>query len=326
MVSEKTNPDTVITVAICSYNGARSLPDLIKALRMQYCPVAAEILVVDNNSTDDTGSVIAACARENGTPLRYVFEASQGITYARNRAIEEAVGNRFLAFIDADELPEPGWLASAVDALHNEQADCVGGVIKVKYPKNAPPAWLTDELSGFLGQLNHGDSAFWIKERSTPVWSGNIAYRTEVFRDGLRFDGRYDRHGKGVGGGSDAIMFRSLIDRKCRIRYRPDMIINHLVEPEKLRRRYFLRLHYLAGRKFGEFEMQGTAGGVFGIPPYMVMQLVRQIYKYLKMSIKRDQNKLRQAMNASYAFGALVGRVRRRMRAGMAETACKKQQ
>lgn len=279
IVNGQAKPDTGITVSICSYNGAESLPGLIKELRAQYSPVTAEILVVDNNSTDDTGSVVASCAREDGIPLRYVFESRQGITYARNRAIEEARCNEFLAFIDADELPEPGWLASAVDALQNEKADCAGGVIKVKYPDKGAPRWMTDELSGFLGQLNHGNTALWITDKFTPVWSGNIAYRTEVFRDELRFDSRYDRRGKGVGGGSDAIMFRALIDRKFRIRYRPDMIINHLVEPEKLRRRYFLRLHYLTGRKFGEFEMQDTAGGLFGIPPHMVMQLVRQIYK-----------------------------------------------
>ena len=311
-MNEQADPDTGIMVAICSYNGAESLPGLIKALRAQYSPVTAEILVVDNNSTDNTSSVVASCASEDGLPLRYVFESSQGITYARNRAIEEARDNELLAFIDADELPEPGWLASAVDALQNEQADCVGGVIKVKYPGDGPPPWLTEELSGFLGQLNHGNTALWVKDKTTPVWSGNVAYRTEVFRDGLRFDSRYDRRGKGVGGGSDAIMFRALIDRKCRIRYRPDMIINHLVESEKLRRSYFLQLHYLAGRKFGEFEMQEYSRSLLGIPPFMLKQLAGQGYKYLKLQAARDKNSLRQAMNASYALGALVGRVRRR--------------
>ena len=302
--------DTRVTVAICSYNSASTLKSLVLELQNQSCSIPVDILVVDNNSTDGTRQLVNDLSVREGVSLRYVFESCKGIPYARNRAIAESLGSDYLAFIDADEMPETGWLAAAVDALSNEKADCVGGEIRVRLPFTPPPTWLTEQLSGFLGKLNHGSAAFWIRDASTPVWSGNIAYKTSIFSTGLRFDVRYNRSGKGVGGGSDAMMFRQLLAQGFKIRYRPDMIIYHLVEREKLKRSYFIRLHYVAGKKFGEFQMPTYKKSLFGIAPFMIRQLLVQIGKALLMVLRRDADALRQAMNASYAAGTLTGRIR----------------
>ena len=189
------NAGNGITVAICSYNAAGMLTGLVQALQEQSCRIPVEILVVDNNSTDDTRMIVNSLPVREGMSLRYVFEKKQGIPYARNRAIDESLKNDYLAFIDADEMPEPGWLAAAVDALSSEDADCVGGKIRVKLPNREVPAWLTRQLLAFLGELDHGEQALWVADRSTPVWSGNVAYKTRLFSTGLRFDVRYNRSG-----------------------------------------------------------------------------------------------------------------------------------
>jgi glycosyltransferase involved in cell wall biosynthesis len=269
-----------------------------------------EILVVDNNSTDGTRELVNNLTVRVGVVLRYVHEPTVGIPYARNRAIEEALDGDYLAFIDADELPGPGWLAAAVDALMNEGADCVGGEIRVELPGVKSPGWLTEQLTCFLGRLDHGNTPFWITDQSTPVWSGNVAYKTCIFRGGQRFDIRYNRSGKGVGGGSDAIMFRELLAQGLRMRYRPDMIIYHLVEKEKLKRSYFIRLHYTAGKKFGEFQMPAYGRSLFGIAPFMIRQLLTQTGRAMAMIIRRDTETVRQVMNAAYAAGTITGRYR----------------
>jgi glycosyltransferase involved in cell wall biosynthesis len=304
------NTSSRVTVAVCSYNSATTLTGLVQALQNQSCSIPVEILVVDNNSTDETRQLVNDLSAREGASLRYVFESNQGIPYARNRAIEESLESDYLAFIDADEMPEPGWLAAAVDALLNEDAVCVGGKIHVKLPTGQSPVWLTQQLMAFLGQLDHGEKSFWVKDRSTPVWSGNVAYRTDLFSTGMRFDDRYNRSGKGVGGGSDGIMFRQLLEQAVRIRYRPDMVINHLVEDEKLKRSYFIRLHYVAGRKFGEYQMSTQKKSLFGVGPFMIRQLLVQTGKALVMLLRRDPDAVRQAMNASYAVGTLTGRFR----------------
>lgn len=302
---------SLLTVAICSYNRSANLPRLVAALRRQACPIPFEILVVDNNSRDDTQAVLAELAEQEGAKLRYCLETAQGITHARNRALQESLDSDFMLFIDDDELPSETLLSAAVDALQREGADCVGGAIDVDI--DSRPDWLTEELLGFLGKLDHGEQAFWIEDQSTPIWSGNIAYRMALFRDDaeLRFDARYNRVGKGIGGGEDAAMFWRLLERRAKIRYRPDMKIMHLVEPWRLKRRYFLKLHYLAGLREGRYRLPDYPKTLFGIPPFMMSQFVAQAARALTKTVLRRPDRIRQGMNASHAWGTIIGYRRR---------------
>ena len=295
-----------ITVAICVYNGADRITDLVEDIRRQDSDIPTDILIVDNNSTDNTYEIAASLARTGRPPVRIVSETQQGIPFARNRAIAEAKG-AYLAFIDIDERPNPGWLNAAADALSREGAQCVGGPIRVDLPEGPCPAWLDSSLLGFLGEVDHGSHAFWITNDSTPVWSGNVAYDTALFKDGLQFDSRYNRKGKGVGGGSDAIMFRTLLRGGTRLRYRPDMQIRHCVEPWRIRRRYFLRLHYLSGYRRGLYELPAYSRSWLGVPPFLIRQFGRQMFKTISMIVHREPAYVRQAMNATHALGLVVG-------------------
>lgn len=140
-----------ITIAICTYNGAARLPDVLEALRKQRHTetIAWDVLIVDNNSTDNTaaivehyaqnwsvsGEIFCVDSRANSssdvgsdidsddidpdqssnfgtTPIRYCFEPRQGTTYARQRAFQEACGD-WVGLLDDDNIPPPDWLAQA---------------------------------------------------------------------------------------------------------------------------------------------------------------------------------------------------------------------
>lgn len=66
-----------------------------------------EILIVDNNSTDGTASIIQELA-EKYDKVRYVFEARQGVVHARNAGFDASTGN-IIGRIDADTRVQPGW-------------------------------------------------------------------------------------------------------------------------------------------------------------------------------------------------------------------------
>lgn len=300
---------TLLTVAFCTFKRAYRLNALVGALRSQHCPVPFEILAVNNASPDNTLDELARLQGQAGPPLRIVTESVPGIVPARNRVLAEAMNSEFLLFIDDDELPEPGWLAAAYDALAREGADCVGGRIEIDFDGRARPAWLDDEISGFLGRLDHGAEAFWIEDDRTPVWTGNIGYAMRLFRDdpALRFDARYNRAGVALGGGEDAMMFRALVARGARLRYRPDMAIRHAVEDWKLRRTYFLRLHFRAGMRTGRHALPDYPRTVFGIPPFLLIQALRQTGRAMAMQLAWRPGALRQAMNAAHALGCLAG-------------------
>ena len=115
-----------ITVAICCYNAAHYLPNLIEKLSIQECSIPFEVLIINNNSNDNTQELIARLAEVHNVTLRLVNEFEQGIAFARNRAIQESLSSRYLAFIDADELPKKFWLQAAINVLRDDEIDCVG--------------------------------------------------------------------------------------------------------------------------------------------------------------------------------------------------------
>lgn len=301
-----------LIVAFCTYNRAARLPALVNALRQQTCPLPFEILAVNNNSQDNTLAVLEQLAREPGANLRYVTEIEPGIVPARNRAIEECLGADYMLFLDDDELPRPGWLTAAHNALTQDGAACVGGRVAVNFAPNPRPPWLGDELLGFLAEVDYGTAPFWIKDTSTPLWTANVAYRMAIFRadPGLRFDARYNRQGN-IGGGEDAMMFRRLLEQRVQMRYAPDMLVEHFVEPWRLRRSYFLKLHYAAGRRVGQFQSDDYPNSVLGVPPFMVALALRQCGRTAAMYLQRNPQALRQAMNASHALGQIAGRFSR---------------
>ncbi|MBE0547618.1 MAG: glycosyltransferase family 2 protein [Rubrivivax sp.] len=299
----------LLTFAFCTYNRADRLERLVGAMRAQDCPVPFEILAVNNNSTDDTAEVLRGLAQRPGAPLRWVTEPVQGIVAARNRVIAEALDSDILACLDDDELPQPGLIAAAADAILREGAQCAGGRVEVDFTAVGRPAWLGDDLLGFLAAVDHGPRAFWIRDESTPIWTANVAYDMRLFRDdpSLRFDKRYDRVGKGIDGGEDVKMFGALLQRGVRIRYRPDMAVWHGVEAWRLKRRCFLRLHYRSGMRRGRLELPDYPRVVLGIPPFMTAQFARHCLTTAGFALRGRPGLLRQAMNAAFAMGAMVG-------------------
>lgn len=300
-----------VAVGFCTYNRSARLASLVDALRRQTCDEPFEIVVVNNNSTDDTESVLARLAESAGIPLRWVTERAQGIVPARNRLLEEVRGSEFLLMLDDDEMPRPGWVQSALTALRDDKLECVGGRIRVCFDPVPRPRWLGPELLGFLAEVDHGDAPRPIVDHETPVWTANVGYRMSVFADGLRFDLRYSRVGKDVGGGEDVRMFDALLQQGRRMGYRPDMEVDHFVEPWRLQRGYFLRLHYSSGLRAGLHGTEEAGRKFFGVPLYMFPQALRQALRTVGLLLTDRSRWLRQCMNFTHACGRIVGAMRR---------------
>lgn len=302
-----------LTVAVCTYNRAERLPKLIESLRALSAPISFEILVVNNNSTDDTLEVLDRLAIPHPVALRVVTEAQQGIPYARNRAVEECLDRDYMLFMDDDQLPGDNWIVSAIDAFETTSADCLGGRILVRTPGNKPPKWLTPSVLGFLGALDHGTQMFRIQNRSTPIWSGNVGYRMSLFRNHpeIRFDTRYSRAGAGIGGGEDVIMFRTLLERGFVLYYVPKMVVEHFVQDWKMRRSYFLKLHFVSGRKQGQYEESRYTRTIFGAPPFLMAKMFRDLSSAFAAYLRADPNALRILMTASHTIGMIWGLILR---------------
>ena len=136
-----------LTVAIPTYNGAKRLPevlDQLQALSNQTYTnnFSWEVIVIDNNSTDDTAKVVQAY-QNNWTqqyPLKYYFESKQGAAFARRRAFAEANG-ALVGFLDDDNIPALDWVEAAYAfAITHPKAGAYGsqiqGIFEVTPPEN----------------------------------------------------------------------------------------------------------------------------------------------------------------------------------------------
>ncbi|MBD2103616.1 hormogonium polysaccharide biosynthesis glycosyltransferase HpsE [Leptolyngbya sp. FACHB-261] len=130
------------TVAIPTYNGASRLPAILDRLKtqVQVDQIAWEIIIVDNNSKDDTAKVVQEYQANwpEAFPLKYYFEAEQGAAFARVRAVQEAQAE-LIGFIDDDNLPAPDWVSAAYSfGQEHPKAGAYGGQIHGDY-EVAPP-------------------------------------------------------------------------------------------------------------------------------------------------------------------------------------------
>ncbi|MGK7952756.1 MAG: hormogonium polysaccharide biosynthesis glycosyltransferase HpsE [Xenococcaceae cyanobacterium] len=149
------------TVAICTYNGEKRLPDVLDRVRSQIDTenISWEIIVVDNNSQDDTAKVVQEYQEDwdKPYPLTYCFEQRQGAAFARKKAIKEA-NSPLIGFLDDDNLPNSYWVASAYNfAEKHPQAGAFASLIQGDFEVEPPPNF--NRIKAFLAITERGNKA-----------------------------------------------------------------------------------------------------------------------------------------------------------------------
>jgi glycosyltransferase involved in cell wall biosynthesis len=134
---------TDFTVAICTYNGENRITDVLNKLGSQVNVehLDWEIIIIDNNSQDNTAEVVKQhqINWQQSYPLKYYFESTQGLAYARKRAVRESQ-SPLIGFLDDDNLPDPHWVANAHSfGQQHPQAGAYGGQIHGKFEIEPPP-------------------------------------------------------------------------------------------------------------------------------------------------------------------------------------------
>jgi GT2 family glycosyltransferase len=304
--AESTKDGHLITVALCTHNHRdRLLRTLGNLLALRLPESSTELLVVDNASTDGTAELLAAHHwRRWNWPTRVVREDKLGLSNARNRVIREAIGE-YILFMDDDETPDPQWLVSYERAIRIHRPDALGGRIEVMFEDGDRPEWLVDELLGFVGKLDHGSEERFLNDRTTPIFGGNFGFNRELFVRIGTFDTVLGRKGSANIGGEDTEIYRRMITMGCKVLWVPDAVIYHRIQTSKLRRSYFLDLHFRQGR----IEGMRKRGDRSRLPPkHLLPQLWRAVRAaWEQWRISGRTRALRKEMNVAYFVGYMLG-------------------
>ncbi len=286
-----------ITVILCTYNRGQSLSKALSSVGESEVDksVEWEVLVVDNNSKDQTRDIIEQfCGRFPGR-FRYVLEPQQGLCYARNAGIRESRGE-ILVFMDDDVTVEPTWLENLTGTLRSREWAGAGGRILPEWPGSVPQ-WLPRDGQHALAPLVVFDLGENPGELDEAPFGANMAFRKEMFEKYGGFRTDLDRVGSNLMSGGDTEFGSRLLAGGERLRYEPSALVHHPVTKDRMQKRYFLRWHFDNGR--GAIRQFGvppeTKYYLSGIPLYLFRRLAVWTLRWLATvdSNRRFECKLR---------------------------------
>lgn len=241
-----------ISVIICTFDRCQLLRDVLEGVAKSQVPeeIDWEVVVIDNNSSDETAEIVQGFTIRYPGRFRYVLEPRQGKSFALNTGIRETQGD-VLAFVDDDVSVEPTWLWSLCRSLQEGEWGGVGGRTLLG-DSSTPPPWLAlsgpYSLAGVLGAaFDLGDG---LCEMHRAPYGANMAYRREMFiRHGVfRTDLGPSANRSVPRPNEDTEFGRRIIAAGERLIYAPAAIVHHPVSQSRIKKEYFLSWWYDYGR------------------------------------------------------------------------------
>src|SRR5699024_4317301 len=225
-----------LTFIICSYNRADYLDDTLRSLLRHYPPgCQAELLVVDNNSTDDTAKVVRRhqdSSPKDEHPVRYIKEPIQGLSHARNRGIKEARAP-YIVFLDDDIRVTPSLIPAWLSFFNDHPDDsAAGGKIHVQFD-DPRPEWMSHFLLPLLGHHDLGNKRKQYPKGKYP-FGGNMGFKRSIFDAVGTFNTELGRKGASLNAGEEKELFRRLRQLDVPIYYLPDAFLYHRVNADRL--------------------------------------------------------------------------------------------
>ncbi|HUB65930.1 MAG TPA: glycosyltransferase [Candidatus Methylacidiphilales bacterium] len=227
---QRFKPETelpMVTVVVCSYNGARTLRDCLNSLQDLHYP-NYEVVFVDDGSKDQTQKIITEYPR-----VRNIVQVNKGLSVARNVGIAAALGD-VIAFTDSDCMADRDWLYFLVHSLLSGDFAAVGG------PNISPPAtnWIQATVGAAPGSPSHVLLTDTIAEH---VPGCNMAYHKWALEGIGGFDPEYRK------AGDDVDVCWRLMQHGYQIGFSPAAVVWHY-------RRFEVRTYFSQQLGYGEAE------------------------------------------------------------------------
>jgi glycosyltransferase involved in cell wall biosynthesis len=230
-----------ISVIVCTYNRSDYILKALNSLAQQTLPAHQyEIIIVNNNSTDNTDALCQTFLQEQQQQNCFYFiEIQQGLSYARNRGIAESSGD-ILVFMDDDAQADENYLQEICRFFETTpDAEACGGRI---YPdfESKRPEWMSHFLLPLTSTIDMGNKINLFKGTKYPV-GANMAFKKDVFQQYGMFNPDLGRKGNNLDGSEEKDIFLKLKKENKKIYYLPFAIVNHQVPDKRLTFDFFKR-------------------------------------------------------------------------------------
>lgn len=277
-----------LTIVIPTYNGAERLPLVLEWLKKQIDTegIDWEILVIDNNSNDETAKIIQKYQEHWIHPfsLKYFFETKQGSAFARSKGAQEARGD-YICFLDDDNIPNYDWVIQIYRfGQTHPQAGAYGSRVQADFEVEPPKN--IEKIIGFLAIRDRGDIANLYQPEiiSLPTTAGLIV-RKQVWQNCCSqtpsFIGRVEGS---MLGGEDYEILINIYKAGWQIWYNPNMHITHKIPASRLKRNYLLSL--IKGSCLCLFPLRMMVSNDWHKPAIAFKTVFGNLYNILRHKIK----------------------------------------
>jgi glycosyltransferase involved in cell wall biosynthesis len=232
-----------ISVVIATYNRSESLAATLRSLANSQVPAGSlwEVIIVDNNSTDQTRAVVESFIESGQRNVRYLFEPQAGKSVALNTGIREAKG-RIIAMTDDDCIVDSKWIASILQEYASDpDLAAIGGRVELYNRMDEPTTVRTSKQRSVVSLAPFEPS-------SPPIIGCNMAFKREIFDVIGCFDPDF-------GPGSNHQLIAEDVDvlyRVCKsglkLVYSPDLLVYHNHGRRKHANWESVNRHYVRGR------------------------------------------------------------------------------
>ncbi|OGI18743.1 MAG: hypothetical protein A3B68_03630 [Candidatus Melainabacteria bacterium RIFCSPHIGHO2_02_FULL_34_12] len=252
-----------LSIIVCTRNRARQLATLIQCLGSQINieDLRWEIILVDNNSNDNTKEVAYAFCEGSNLKINYIFEQKTGLSNARNAGILASKGS-LLLFIDDDVLIPGEFISNALFGIKEfPEFQIFGFRVLPEWPEQKaglhnpsfkPPFWLTFKkpfnlIQSFLPVHDLGPEPLQYPNRiaKNPIGACFIL-KKEVFEKLGPF--REDLGAGQSGVCEDTEFFWHALMNNYKILYWPYAALYHTVFPERLNIAYLHKWYFNLGK------------------------------------------------------------------------------
>lgn len=233
----------MLSIIICTYNRDKYIYNALKNIAENDFPVDKyEILLINNNSTDNTESECNRFVQDfPQVNFRYFIELKQGLSHARNRGTEESKGD-VLIFLDDDSFVKKNYLQNLQQQLsHYSDAMAFGGRIIPLFENRVTPKWLCHWTYSWVSAIDKGNKVILFEGSSYPI-GANMGFRKACIDKCGLFNTELGRTKKNLMCGEEKDLFNRVKDKGYKIYYFPDIEVQHVIPPSRTTKDYIVRM------------------------------------------------------------------------------------